>query len=178
MKQQGFTLIELIICCAIIVIINLSFSSSFAFILDKARVDKDIVRLLLMVQTTRQYSINQSSTTVLCPSQDQKNCIRNWKLPLMLFHDTNKNTIRDPNEIILNSFDAFNEDDIQIYYPKSQIRFNESGMANFYNGTLSYCLKQHIEGIIISRIGRIRLAQDLDGDHIPDVRLGTPVNCR
>jgi hypothetical protein len=30
---------------------------------------------------------------------------------------------------------------------------------------------------VISRIGRIRFAQDLDGDHIPDINSTTPVSC-
>lgn len=177
MKQQGFTLVELIVACAIIAILASSMSSSFAFLIEQARVQKDVSRLLLMIQTTRQYSINHASTTVLCPSADKINCVRNWKLPLMLFVDSNLNKKRDSAESIIMSFDPFVEVDTLIDYPKTQIRFNDSGMANFYNGTLSYCLNQNIEGIVISRIGRIRFAQDLDGDHIPDVNRNTPVSC-
>ncbi len=178
MKQQGFTLIELIIVCTIIAITSQSINNSFASLVEQARVDKDRSRLLTMIQTTRLYSINHSSTSVLCPSEDQSNCIRNWKLPLILFIDDNKNKKRDEGEPILSRFEPFSADDISIKYPKSQIRFNEQGIANFYNGTLSYCLNQSVTGIVISRIGRIRFALDLDGDHIPDVNPNTPVSCQ
>ncbi len=177
MKQQGFTLIECLTICVIIGILSIPLSNSVASIIEQSRVHKDISRLLLMIQTTRQYSINHSTTAILCPSKNQINCIRNWKLPLILFNDINKNNKRDHDEIILHSFSPFHEDDIFINYPKAQIRFNENGMANFYNGTMRYCLNQYIKGIIISRVGRIRFAQDLDGDHIPDVNRNTPVTC-
>jgi type IV fimbrial biogenesis protein FimT len=177
MKQQGFTLVELIVVCAIIAILASSISSSFGFLIEQVRVQKDVSRLLLMIQTTRQYSINHATTTVLCPTNDNINCVRNWKLPLILFLDNNRNKKRDEDEAIIISFDAFSDDDIFISYPKSQIRFNDSGMAGFYNGTLRYCLNQSIKGIVISRTGRIRFAQDLNGDHIPDVNRNTPISC-
>jgi len=178
MKQQGFTLIELLIVCAIVAIISYTASPSFAFIIEQNRINSDISRLLLMIQSARQNSITSSTTTVLCPSENNSHCIRNWKLPLMLFNDSNKNKKRDENEEIINQFEAFSATDIKIKYPKTQIRFNEHGMANYYNGTLSYCLNQSVKGIIISRIGRIRFALDLDGDHIPDVNSNKSVSCQ
>ncbi len=177
MKQQGFTLIEILIACAIVAIIAAASTSSFSLMIEQSRKNKDISRLLLIIRSTRQNSVNSSTTTVLCPTLDKKNCQRNWKLPLIVFSDLNKNKKRDDNEAILNQYPSFSEADIRIKYPKSQIRFNEKGMANYYNGTLAYCLNDATAGIIISRIGRIRFAQDLDGDHIPDVNSSTSVSC-
>ena len=122
--------------------------------------------------------VNRSTTSVLCPTENGNRCVRNWKLPLMLFSDSNKNKKRDTNEPIISLFEAFSEADTLLDYPKTQIRFNEHGMANYYNGTMSYCLNQTVKGIIISRVGRIRFARDLDGDHIPDVNPSTPVSCQ
>ena len=177
MKQAGFTLIELILVLIIIMTIAVSTQSSFTHLIEKSRASSDTSRLLLILQTTRQYSINNSSTAVLCPTLDQIECMRNWNLPLMLFLDKNKNKKRDNNETIEGQFTSFLKSKALINYPKAQIRFNETGMANYYNGTLSYCLDQSIVGIIISRLGRIRFAQDLNGDHIPDVNSSTSVSC-
>lgn len=177
MKQQGFTLIEILIVCTIVAIVATASMSSFAFIIEQSRKNKDISRLLLIIRATRQISVNSSTTTVLCPTLDKETCQRDWKLPLIVFSDLNKNKKRDNNEVIINQYSPFSEADIRIKYPKTQIRFNEKGMANYYNGTLAYCLNDTTAGIIISRIGRIRFAQDLDGDHIPDVNPGTPVSC-
>lgn len=177
MQQQGFTLIELIIVLAITAILFTAGNSSYRFLIHQSRIQTDVGNLLMMLRMTRQDAIVHTTTSVLCPTLDKKKCIRNWKLPLMQFQDINRNKKRDDNEVINNQFPALAGDDLSVSYPKTQVRFNEQGMANFYNGTFSYCLDQSIQGIVISRIGRIRFAQDLDGDHIPDVNPGTPVSC-
>lgn len=176
MKQQGFTLIELTIILAIATILFSLGSSSYRFLINQSRIQADVGNLLMMLRMTRQQAILQTTTSVLCPSSDDETCERDWKLPLIQFHDTNKNKKRDNDEVILNRLGALSEDAL-INYPKTQVRFNEHGMANFYNGTFGYCLGDTVQGIVISRIGRIRFAQDLDGDHIPDVNPNTPVSC-
>ena len=177
MKQQGFTLIELTVALAIITLLFSIGSPSYRFLINQSRIQSDVGNLLMMLRMTRQQAILSTSTAVLCPSNDDKTCVRDWKLPLMQFIDSNNNKKRDPDEAIKKRFPAFNGDDVFIKYPKTQVRFNEQGMANFYNGTFGYCLDKTVKGIIISRIGRIRFAQDLDGDHIPDVNPDTPVTC-
>lgn len=178
MKQQGFSLLELITVCAIIAIIAFSGSSSYTFLITRFQSYTDKHRLLSMVRMTRQLAINSSSTIVLCPTINTKICIRNWKLPTIVFYDTNKNEKRDNDEPIVQKFIPFDNQDIAIDYPRTQIRFNSQGMANHFNGTLSYCYHDVIEAIIISRLGRMRFAQDLDGDNIPDKSLGSPVTCK
>lgn len=177
MKQQGFTLIELTIVLAIITLLLSAGGPSYRFFINQSRIQSDIGNLLMMLRMTRQQAILSTSTAVLCPSNDDTTCVRNWKLPLIQFIDRNKNKKRDPEEAIEKRYQVFNGDDVFIKYPKTQVRFDAHGMANFYNGTFEYCLDEAVKGIIISRIGRIRFAQDLDGDHIPDVKAGTPVTC-
>ena len=178
MKQQGFTIIELTAALAIIGIFFSLSSQSYRTLINQSRVQSDTSKLLMMLRTARQHAITNTTTTVLCPSSDDKTCIRDWKLPLILFIDSNKNKKRDPEEKIQKRFEAFQRDDVFIKYPRTQVRFNEYGMANLYNGTFGYCLQQSIKGIIISRMGRIRFAKDLDGDHIPDVNASTSVSCK
>jgi type IV fimbrial biogenesis protein FimT len=178
MKRQGFTLIELTIALIIVALIFSLGSQSYRFIINQSRAQEDVGNLLMMLRMTRQQAIVNSTTSVLCPSKNDKTCVRDWKLPLINFYDTNKNEKRDHDEAIQQRFTALGRNDVVIRYPKTQIRFDEQGMANFYNGTFSYCLNETIKGIVISRIGRIRFAQDLNGDHIPDVNSTTPVSCQ
>ena len=178
MKQQGFTLIELTLVLAIVSILFSLGSLSYRFLINQSRAQSDTSKLLMMLRTTRQHAIINTATTVLCPSKDDKTCIRDWKLPLILFIDSNKNKKRDSDESIQKRFEAFKGGDVFIKYPKTQVRFNEYGMTNFYNGTFGYCLEHTVKGIIISRMGRIRFAQDLNDDQIPDIDLDTPVSCK
>ena len=177
MKQKGFTLLEIITSLAVVSILFTSGSSGYNFLITQNRVQGDIGNLLTMLRSTRLQAISNTTISVLCPSLDEINCTRDWKLPLIQFNDTNKNKKRDSSEVIQKRFGAFIGEDLLINYPKTQVRFDENGMANFYNGTFSYCLPGIIKGIVISRIGRIRFAQDLNGDHIPDIDSNTPVSC-
>jgi type IV fimbrial biogenesis protein FimT len=177
MKRQGFTLIELSIVLAITALLFSLGSQSYRAFINQSRIQSDVGNLLMRLRMTRQQAVVNGTTSVLCPSINDKTCIRNWKLPLIQFSDTNKNKKRDPDEAIQQRFTALGTSDVIISYPKTQVRFDEQGMANFYNGTFAYCLDETIKGIIISRIGRIRFAQDLNGDHIPDVNSTTPVSC-
>jgi type IV fimbrial biogenesis protein FimT len=177
MKQQGFTLIELTVVLTIVALLFSLGSKSYRYFIDQSRIQSDVGNLLMRLRMTRQQAVVHATTSVLCPSINDKTCVRNWKLPLIQFMDTNKNKKRDPNEAIQQRFSALGTSDVIIKYPKTQVRFNEQGMANFYNGTFGYCLDKTVKGIVISRIGRIRFAQDLDGDHIPDVNSKTSVSC-
>jgi type IV fimbrial biogenesis protein FimT len=177
MKQQGFTLIELTATTAIILIISSAGTGSFDSLLQRSQAQSDLSALLLQANATRQHAITHSQTAVLCPSHNQTDCVNDWKAPKIIFLDTNNNKKRDNNESIDRQLSAVLDKDIRIKYPKTQIRFNEQGIANFYNGTLSYCINDIVKGLVISRVGRVRIAQDLDGDNIPDVNSSTPVNC-
>jgi type IV fimbrial biogenesis protein FimT len=177
MKQQGFTLIELITVTAIILIISSISMGSFRGLLHQSQANSDMSELLLQVRTTRQYAITYSQHAVLCPSHNQQDCVNDWKAPRMMFLDSNNNKKRDANEAIERRFNALLDSNILIKYPKTQIRFNDQGIANFYNGTLAYCSGDIVHGLVISRLGRIRVAHDLDGDHNPDVNSRTTVKC-
>jgi type IV fimbrial biogenesis protein FimT len=145
--------------------------------LQQYQANSDISELLLQIRTTRQYAITYSQYAVLCPSHNKRNCVNDWKAEKMIFLDTNNNNIRDANEVIERQFNALLDNNIVVKYPKTQIRFNDQGIANFFNGTLAYCSGGIIHGLVISRLGRIRMAQDLDGDHNPDVNNNTAANC-
>ena len=177
MKQQGFTLIELTTTMAVMLIISSINMGDFRALLHQSQANSDISDLLLQVRTTRQYAITYSQHAVLCPSNNQQDCINDWKAPRMIFLDSNNNKKRDANEAIEHRFKALLDRDILISYPKTQIRFNNQGIANYYNGTLAYCSENIVYGLVISRLGRIRVAQDLDGDHNPDVNNHTAVKC-
>lgn len=177
MKQQGFTLIELLISMVIVLILaNYSISATRDLLLH-TQAKSDISELLLQVRTARHYAIINSQHTVLCPSYNTLTCVNDWKAAKVLFLDINNNKKRDMNEPIERQFNSLLNPSIKIRYPKSQIRFNEQGITHFFNGTLSYCLDNIIYGLVISRLGRIRIAYDLDGDNIPDVNRNKTVSC-
>ena len=130
-------------------------------------------RILSTIQEIRSIAITNRHPTVLCPSADNYQCIKDWQLPLIVFMDVNNNKKRDLNEDIIKTITPYSGIERSIEYPRSQIRFNEQGQINGYTGTLKYCSKYNTKGIVLSRVGRIRYIQSLD----PDNQDSNPVIC-
>ena len=177
MKQQGITLVELITTTAIILLTSIIGVGDFSSLLQKSQAKSDFLALLQQANATRQYAISNLQPAIFCPSYNKKDCVNDWNAQKMIFLDTNNNQKRESNESIKGVFSAVLDKDIRIKYPKTQIRFDERGITNFYNGTLAYCMKDIIKGLVISKLGRIRIAQDLNGDNIPDISANKPVSC-
>lgn len=157
MKQQGFTLIELILVTGIIMTISQVSTNS----IDATKYWLEPKRLLSTIQEIRSIAITSRHATVLCPSADSHNCTKDWQLPLIVFIDVNDNKKRDIDESIIRTITPYRGIIRTIEYPRSQIRFNERGQINGYTGTLKYCSKYNTKGIVLSRVGRIRYIQSL-----------------
>lgn len=177
MSQDGFSLTELSITTAITLVLLSTASHQLDLLLQNSQARNDMSTLLSQTNAVRQHAITHSQHAVLCPSYNLKDCVNDWKASKIIFLDLNNNTKRDDNEPIDRKIDAISDKNIRIKYPKIQIRFNAYGIANSYNGTLAYCLNDITKGLVISRLGRIRMAQDLNGDDVPDVNTQTAITC-
>jgi type IV fimbrial biogenesis protein FimT len=156
-KNLGFTLIELITVTAITSVLASVASSGIA----STKYWLEPNRLFSAIQETRSLSITHNEHAVLCPTEDGFNCIKNWQLPLIMFIDYNNNKKRDGNERLFQTITPYSNIERTIEYPRTQIRFNGQGQINGYTGTLKYCSKYNSKGIVLSRVGRIRVIQDL-----------------
>jgi type IV fimbrial biogenesis protein FimT len=157
MKQQGFTLLELLIVAGIIMMISQASSHG----INATKYWLEPKRILSVILEIRNIAITNRQPTVLCPSADSYECIKNWQLPLMVFIDVNNNKKRDLSESIIQIISPYTGIERTIEYPRTQIRFNAQGQINGYTGTLKYCSKYNTKGIVLSRIGRIRYIQHL-----------------
>jgi type IV fimbrial biogenesis protein FimT len=162
MKQQGFTLIEILVVSAIIMAIGQVSINRIS----NAKYWIEPKKLFSVIQEIRTIAIINNQHTVLCPSHDSFQCIKNWQLPLIVFIDVNNNKKRDVNENIIQTITPSTGIERTIEYPRSQIRFNGQGQINGYTGTLKYCSKYNTKGIVLSRVGRIRYILSLDTDKL------------
>jgi type IV fimbrial biogenesis protein FimT len=156
MKQQGFTLTEIMTTTAIMLTVgsmaNTSFESTGYWLEPK--------NLFNAIQETRTFAITNNTHAALCPSEDGLICQTNWQLPLIMFVDSNNNKQRDIDEEIIHRFAPYSQLTRTISYPRSQIRFNGQGQTNGYIGTLSYCSEYNSKAIVISRVGRVRYSSE------------------
>ena len=172
MKQSGVTLIELIVVTAIIMIVCQATSHSIG----ATKYWLEPKRILSTIQEIRSIAITNRHPTILCPSADSYQCIKDWQLPLIVFMDVNNNKKRDLDESIIKTLIPYSGIERSIEYPRSQIRFNEQGQINGYTGTLKYCSKYNTKGIVLSRVGRIRYIESLDANN-PDTGSDSSVIC-
>lgn len=174
---KAFTLIELLIVLVLVSILSFYTASALESTLQQTKAWLEPKRLFTLIQQTRNLAITQKQPAVLCPSENSYDCKTDWELPLIQFIDSNNNRKRDPLEPLINEIAPYVNIDRQIRYPRSQIRFDSDGRINGYTGTLAYCSIVKTTGVVLSRVGRIRYAQDLDDDGIPDIELNKPVVC-
>jgi type IV fimbrial biogenesis protein FimT len=164
MKQQGFTLIELVI------VISLVFTIGHLTIdiIGSTKYWLEPKRLFSALQEIRNIAVTKRQFTVLCPSSDSYNCTTDWQLSLIMFIDLNDNKLRDNDEQIIQTITPYNGVDRLITYPRTQIRFNPEGEINGYTGTLRYCSEFNAKGIVLSRVGRIRYLLETEDNDICD----------
>jgi len=175
--QKGYTLTELIIVCAIASL--LMFGSSAPSNISNAIKSYTEPRILIeKIFAARFLAIQGNHHVILCPLSDNSICSRDWNRTLFMFIDENNNKKLDENEQVIDQISPYPISGRKVYYPRTMIRFTPMGMINGYTGTLSYCTDFNHKGIIISRVGRVRFAQDLNGDGIPDKNRNEEVPCR
>lgn len=174
---KAFTLIELLIVLVLVGILSFFTAGASESISHGTKVWLEPKRLLTLIQQTRSIAISKKQAAVLCPSENSLDCKTNWELPLIQFVDSNDNKKRDPEEALLAHVSPYTNVDRKIQYPRSQIRFDSDGRINGYTGTLAYCSMTKTIGIVLSRVGRIRYAYDLNSDGIPDIEPNKPVVC-
>lgn len=176
-RRTGFVLIELIIVLAIISILIISTTKGYYTITTHFQTWAESSRLYSLIQQTRNLAVTHSTHAILCPSTNQKECISDWHQVLIQFLDKNNNKKRDDNEPLQLVVTPFSIDGREITYPRTMINFDKSGRINGFTGTLAYCSEFYTRGIVLSRVGRIRNALDLNGDGIPDKDISTPISC-
>ncbi len=99
--SRGYTLIELLIVCAIISAVTLAVPT-LSSALESSRQQSRITELQKLVQLARSTAVNSGATTTLCGSMDGSHCEKDWTSPtLLIFVDKNNNhAVDDSDEII------------------------------------------------------------------------------
>lgn len=99
-RQHGFTLLELLICLAIISILLLTASPKLGQLIHKNEADASINMLFRGWQHARSLAISRSTRVMVCGSDDGINCQKEWRRQLILFIDANKDFKPDHDEVL------------------------------------------------------------------------------
>lgn len=160
---QGFSLIELFIALAILVIVSAIGIPNLINFSVQMKVDNEISQLYRLLLLTRNSAINSGSTTTLCPLDKGNICDTNWQNTLYVFTDLNDNKQYDPlnDEKIISMKKAIPAND-QLQYGKNRIAITYRSTGHLadwgQNGTFKFCPNNHADksrGIVVATSGRI-----------------------
>ncbi len=176
--MKGFTLVELMVVILIVAMLATMGISAFDFIRAKQYSNLAINHIASVAKTTQLLALSYRQTMSLCPSNDNKNCSSDWSQPLIIFYtDENNNT----NVVAHYSGIVGGKLRWSGFIGKSLVQYQANGQLLASNGTFIYCPnnqdKTLIRAVIINRVGRMRMAEDLNNDGVVDSKEGQSISC-
>ncbi len=149
-RNQGFTLIELMITLSILTIaISLAVPAMADLV---ARNQQQALRMQVQdtLQKARARAVLQRQTVVLCGSEDTLSCSGNWANGWITQEEASQQTL---HVIQLATADKLRWSG----FGDQRIRFYDNGTSPWSNGRFYQCYKQRIAWqLILSRQGRLR----------------------
>jgi len=190
-KQNGFSLIEVIVTMAIAAIVLSIGVPSFQSYTQNNRQTIAINELATALQLARNSAVSRRVDVTLCKSLNGANCIvgagsGDWSQGWMVF--TNPNGIDGTagltpgTEELLRVHGTMQSNATLIGNNNvvNQVTFSSQGLALGSNGTITYCDSRGntaSTALVISVGGQVRQAEDTDGDGIVENGGGNPVPC-
>lgn len=183
--QRGVTLLELLITLvtlAVILSIAIPASGKLVELNQSRSVTQQLYRA---VQFARAEAIKRGESVVLCPlNKITGECTSDWSQALSSFPDTNGNgTLASADEVLLTVPGVPAGEVLAKPGFLKMIRFNGLGYSPGVMGNLTYCPRSEnttpaaIRQLIFTMNGRVRWAQDNDGDGVPENSNGDPLSC-
>jgi|SRR6516225_6507695 type IV fimbrial biogenesis protein FimT len=133
MRQEGFTLTELLVVTAIVAILLGIGVPSFRYITNSYRMSSEVNGLLGDLQFARGEAIKEGQTVTACISRDGATCDvggTTWQEGWIVFQDPNNNQIVDPGETVLRVQSTFSGTDTFVADSgANSVTFNREGFA-------------------------------------------------
>jgi len=129
-RENGFTLIELMVTLAIAAILLTVAIPSFNTTIKNNRIVTDANRLVSTIGLARSEAVKLGRTATVCVSADQATCTgeTDWTLGWMVWVDANGNAVLDAGEE-RGFVDAFPGNSVTFTSAASQIQFTSQGAA-------------------------------------------------
>lgn len=163
-KSPGFTLLELAITLAILMIMATIALPLYHQFMASVELKNSSRLLTIHIQKAKYDAILRHKSVVLCPSVDLSTCNSNWDTSLISFVDTNQNLQRENNEEVLTN--------VELDHHYGSLKFQkfgknlnsivfqgDTGLPRESNGTFTYCSYNQLKNfkLILSKMGHTRL---------------------
>ncbi|HMI73508.1 MAG TPA: GspH/FimT family pseudopilin [Steroidobacteraceae bacterium] len=144
-RDSGFTMMELVMTMAIVVILGTIAIPGFKFVTSSNRISTEVNGLLGDIQLARSQAVKEGLPVTICTSSSPYTGCTNtdWQLGWIVFLDTNGNKAVEAGEVVIRTQPAFGGTDTFAATPSTfhALTFNRmgyapTGVANAVNITL------------------------------------------
>ena len=154
--QAGFTLVELLVTIAIMVIISTWAVPSYQRLAARNELAAEVMRIRTALALARNTAITRHMIITLCPSANGTVCDNDdWTAPLLIIAGRGDGNIKKTD--ILKVLARSEAEDVTFSRAGWPIRYKSLGRPTGYNGTFDICSSG--EGgaqVILSNFGRVR----------------------
>lgn len=183
--MRGLTLMELLVALAVGSLLLTWASASSAHLIEQGRAGAALNQLIGAVRLARHAAVSHRATVTLCPSAGGGCGRRNsWHEGAVVFVDRDADGSLEAEDAVLRRLPPLRERD-RIYWRsfgnRKHLSIRPSGLTAWQNGSLTYCPPdgdlRYARQAIINQQGRVRLAQDADGNGIREDARGRNLRC-
>lgn len=190
-RHSGFSLLELLVVLLIVAALMVLAGPSFTTSLQNSRLQSAVGALGTDMAFARSEATTRREPVTLCASTDGNSCAGSaWESGWVVFVDdgagggTSGNGSRDGSETLLKVAEASSAGVTirsQNFAYGNWVMLQGSGRLGFAEGgTFVFCDSRGIENAMavnLNGVGYVRLAEDNDGDDVPEDDLGAPTKC-
>ena len=181
MRQQGFTIIELMITVAVVAIVAAFGIPSFNDVVAKNRIVSSINEFHQGLRLARMEAVKRNANVVFCASSDHASCTGGWGSGWLIYQDADGDGGVDSNEIIRVG-DAVHTGYALTYSGTgSVLTFGSRGILSSDGGTFKLCdpegKAQRARGIILLTTGSTRRSLDTDSSGVHEDNGGDDFSC-
>jgi type IV fimbrial biogenesis protein FimT len=161
--EQGFTLAELLVTLAVVMIGATLATSWLPGVVQENRMTTAVNQLVTTLQLARSEAVKRGQRIVLCPSPNQSSCgsSHDWPSGWLLFASDNDRE-RDANEPVLQNGDPLGAGiGLQAGNHRKRISYQPDGSAGGSNTSFTFCGEGHRARprvVCLSGTGRPRLS--------------------
>ena len=162
-SPRGFTLLDILMSMAIVAVLVGIAVPAFSTLIQTTKTRTVTQSLLGILNYARGEAVSHSTQVVICPMVDNE-CTGNWRDPLAVFIDNNRDEKINGEEKVLSVSNIIEKGESLNWRASGNtayISFDETGGTGNQNGRLYYCdnaeSPQARAQVIVYRTGRARL---------------------
>ncbi len=172
-KQQGFTLVELMIAVLVLSLLLALGAPAFSNMVKNNRLLSEVYALRSILNNARSEALAQRRPVTVCSSSDGVSCTNeaNWNVGYLAFVDNNRNAVvNDPNDpagdrVFMVKDSPVPSVSIKYSNPANRVIFDSRGNASGFNGTFTLCDDRgatEARGVIVYAVGKVHASVEMD----------------